>query len=298
MKKTNVLNQLSNFETTRMYVRQLMTLAENVFQFKNLPEFIDVSFLNRKLTRTGSIAFFKDEVLGVIALPYVPIGELDIYGRPNRIQVFSYTGGYQRTLNRDEYVIMYDNNGRYPLWLDIKQYAERLALYVRTIDINVSQQKTPRFWKCKSGQELSIKKMLNEIDSNDNSVLTYDNIDVDDIELVLEPAPYVADKLNFDKDKLFNEFLRLVGISNLSFQKKERAISDEVQALQGGTIASRYSRFEPRKRAIDEINAKFGTNIEVEYYDGMPTSIEELNSLLGEEIMNIDEEEVATNENL
>ena len=29
-----------------------------------------------------------------------------------------------------------------------------------------------------------------------------------------------------------------------------------------------------------------------------PTSIEELNDLLGEEIMNIDEEEVATNENI
>ena len=298
MKKTNVLNQLSNVETTRMYVRQLMTLAENVFQFKNLPEFIDVSYLNKKLTRTGSIAWFKDEVLGVIALPYVPIGGLDIYGRPNKIQVFSYTGGYTRTLNRDEYVIMYDNNGRYSLWLDIKQYAERLALFARTIDINIAQQKTPRFWKCKSGKEQTLKHMLNEIDSNDNSILTYDNIDVEDIELVLEPAPYVADKLNMDKDRLFNEFLRLVGIANLSFQKKERAISDEVQALQGGTIASRYSRFEPRKRAIDEINKKFGTEIEVEYYDGMPTTIEELNSLLGEEVMNTDEKEVATNESL
>jgi hypothetical protein len=27
---------------------------------------------------------------------------------------------------------MYDNNGRYPLWIDIIQYAERLALDTRT----------------------------------------------------------------------------------------------------------------------------------------------------------------------
>ena len=60
----------------------------------------------------------------------------------------------------------------------------------------------------------------------------------------------------------------------MNFQKKERNIKDEVLASQGGTIASRYSRFEPRKKAIDEINKKFNTNIEVKYYDGLPTSID------------------------
>lgn len=60
----------------------------------------------------------------------------------------------------------------------------------------------------------------------------------------------------------------------MNFQKKERNIKDEVLASQGGTIASRYSRFEPRKKAIDEINRKFGTDIEVKYYDGLPTTEE------------------------
>jgi hypothetical protein len=58
----------------------------------------------------------------------------------------------------------------------------------------------------------------------------------------------------------------------MNFQKKERNIKDEVLASQGGTIASRYSRFEPRQKAIKQINEKFGTNINVRYYDGIPTS--------------------------
>ena len=58
-------------------------------------------------------------------------------------------------------------------------------------------------------------------------------------------------------------------------QKKERNIKDEVLASQGGTIASRYSRFEPRQKAVDEINEKFGENIEVSYYDGIPTSVDD-----------------------
>lgn len=106
----------------------------------------------------------------------------------------------------------------------------------------------------------------------ENTVLTYEDINLDDIQLILQPAPYVADKIDIQKEKIWNEFLRLIGIANMNFQKKERNIKDEVLASQGGTIASRYSRFEPRQKAIKLINEKFGTNINVRYYDGIPTS--------------------------
>lgn len=282
MERKLINSQLSNFKTYDMYRRQLMTLAENVFEFENLPEYIDTSYLNKNLLRKGSIAFFKDEVMGVIALPYINISTLDIYGRPKKIQAIA-QNGYRKTLNQDEFIIMYDNNGRYPLWLDILQYAERLALCTRTIDINISQQKTPRFWKTKAEKEKSIKDLVNNVDGNENIVIAYDNIDLDDTTMVLEPAPYVADKITLDKDKIYNEFLRLIGVANLSYQKKERNIKDEINAMQGGTIASRFSRFEPRQKAIKLINDKFGTDIKVKYYDGIPTSEKELEENLEDE---------------
>lgn len=133
--------------------------------------------------------------------------------------------------------------------------------------------------------------MINNVDGFENVVITYNDIDLDDTTVVLEPAPYVADKVDIAKDKIYNEFLRLIGIANLSYQKKERNISDEIQAMQGGTVASRYSRFEPRKKAIEEINAKWGTNIEVAYYDGVPKSNEEFDEMLDEQDKNIIEEE-------
>ena len=275
MQRKQIDSQLSNYNTFQMYIRQLLTLAENVFEFKNLPEFIDIAYLNSTLLRQGSIAFFQDEVMGLLALPFVAYGRLDVYGRPIKIQVNG-QNSYRRILDKDEFVIMYDNNGRYPLWLDILQYAERIAQMTRTIDINIAQQKTSRVFKTKSGTEKSIRDLVNNVDAYENTILTYDDIDLDDISLVLAPAPYVADKISIDKDKIYNEFLRLIGIANLSYQKKERNIKDEINAMQGGTIASRYSRFEPRKKAIEQINEKFGTNIEVEYYDGLPSTSKEL----------------------
>lgn len=274
MKRKLINSQLSNFATYNMYLRQLLTLAENVFEFKNMPTFIDISYINKQLLRKGSVAFFKDEVLGLLALPYIVVNGLDVYGRPKKIEVLG-QNGYRRTLNSDEFVIMYDNNGRYPLYLDICQYAERIALDTRTADINIAQQKTPRVFKTTTEKEKSVRDLVNNVDGYENTIITYDNMDLDETSLVLAPAPYVADKVDLHKQNDYNEFLRLIGVSNLSYQKKERNISDEIQAMQGGTIASRFSRFEPRKRAIEEINKKFEEKIEVKYYDGIPSSVEE-----------------------
>lgn len=285
MKAKLINSQLTNFKTYEMYKRQLLTLAENVFEFKNLPNFIDVAFLNKVLLRQGSIAFFIDEVMGLLALPYISMGKLDVYSRPVKIQVYG-QNGYSKVLNQDEFVIMYDNNGRYPLWLDILQYAERIALDTRTTDINIAQQKTPRFWKTSSEKVKSVQDIINNVDGLENTVLSYDNIDLDDTTLVLAPAPFVADKIDIHKEKDWNEFLRLIGIANMNFQKKERNIKDEVLASQGGTVASRFSRFQPRQNAIDEINKKFenvllengekalSKKLEVSYYDGLPTTEE------------------------
>lgn len=271
MKKKMINTQISNFKTYNMYFRQMLTLAENVFEFKNLPEFIDVSYLNKQLLRKGSVAFFEEDGLGLIALPYNVVGNLDVYGRPNRIEVFG-NNSFHRILDRDEYVIMYDNNGRYPLYLDICQMAERIALCVRTEDVNILHQRTPRVWKTSKDKELSLKNAINEIDSMQENVIAYESLDIEDANVILAPAPYVTDKIDAHVKELWAEFFRLIGVANLQEQKRERVIVDEMVASQGGTIASRFSRFEPRKEAIEKINEKFNADIQVQYYDGEPTS--------------------------
>ena len=273
MKKKMINSQISNFKTYNMYFRRMLSLAENVFEFENLPKYIDVAFLNKTLLRQGAIAFFKDEVLGLIALPFAYVGKVDVYGRPTIIQVYG-QNNYSRILKDDEYVIMYDNNGRYPLYLDICQMAERLALCIRTEDINMIHQRTPRIWKTSKDKELSVKQTINEIDSMTEDVVAYDSLDIDDMSVVLAPAPFVTDKIDDHIEKLWADFYQLIGVANVQETKKERLIRDEMVASQGGTIAARFSRFEPRKNAIEKINDKFGVKISVHYYDGEPDSKE------------------------
>lgn len=294
MERKLINSQMTNLKTYEMYKRQFMTLAQNVFEFENLPEYIDVAYMNYVLLTRGSIAFFYDDVLDeIIALPYTTVGKLDIYGRPTGIIAQAKNGQYYRRLESNEFVIMYDNNGRYPILNDILQYAERMGQTTRTIDINVDQQKTPRVWLTRADKEKSIKDLLNNVDAYSESVIAYDDINLDETQCILQPAPYVADKLQQTKESIYNEFLRLIGVASVTEQKKERLITDEVQASQGGTIASRFSRYEPREKAIKLINEKFGKylkkgEIKVKFYDGDP-SMEETTKT------DIDEMEVEEN---
>ena len=279
MSRRNALTQISNLKTTEMYKKQCTSLAENVFSFSNLLDdekvkFLDMSFVNHELVCKGSIAWFMDEELGLLALPFMNVGALDLYGRPTTIQVIG-KNGYTRQLDVGEYVIMYDNMSRIPLIFDVLQYAERLALIQRTIDINVKQQRTPRYWQVTTENKKSVMDALDGIDSMNDTIITYDGIDLGNINLNLSPAPYVTDKLSEEKDKTWNEFLRLIGICNTTYEKKERNIKDEVILSQAGTIASRFTRYNARLDAINKINKMFDMNIEVGYYDGLPTSLKE-----------------------
>ena len=295
--KTKMINsQLNNFRTYQKVLREMLTLAENVFDFENLPENIDRSFLNITLVKKGCIAFFVDEVMGLTALPFKSTkGLKDVYDRPLGITVFA-SNGYQRNLKPDEYVLMYDNNGKYPIYLDICQLAERAALCIRTQDINIKQQRTPRFFTA-SNQDvaLSLKKLIDDIESNDDTVVSYDGVPTSEITNVLSPAPYVTDKIDDHLDKIWASFYRLIGVANLVEQKKERMITDEMSASQGGTIASRWARFEPRQRAIEEINKKFNMNISVRYYDGEPDS-KKGDEDVSDDVSDVDSESVSTQE--
>lgn len=280
MKIRTINSQLSNVKTYLAYKDRMLMLAENVFTFKNMNPFIDLAYVNSELLRKGSIAFFYDEVMGLIALPYMNIGVLDIYGRPTKIKPISRNGAYNRILNSDEFVIMYDNNSKIPIYPNIIQHAERISQLKRTLDINVSQMKTPRFWQTSEENKKTVQKIKDTVEAGQEVVFTYDNLDIDGITCNLNPAPDLMESLNQAKVNEWSEFLELIGISNVSVQKKERMIRDEIITSMGGTIASRFSRFESRKKAIEEINKKWNQDISVEFYDGLPTTIQDPESFL------------------
>lgn len=147
MGRKYINSQISNFQCYIMTRNKMVDLAENVLKKKNLPLYIDKSYVNKILLSQGSICFFVDEVLGLLALPWISIAGLDVYGRPRRVQCYGANGYSSRILTQGEFVIMWDNTSHRSLYPMVCQYAERFSNAVRTQDINIAQQKTNRIWK-------------------------------------------------------------------------------------------------------------------------------------------------------
>lgn len=293
MRKKLVNSQLTNLLTYNKIKRKMIMLASNVFIFKDIEEKapnIDIDYVNESLIYNGSVAWFYDEILGLLALPYTVLGQPDLYGRPVNIEVHGKVGSYHRKLKRDEFVIMYDNSGKYPLISDIVQDAERIGQCLRIEDVNVAQQKTSRIWTTDKDKELTVKNILNNVDGNVENVVAYDSVDVGNLTSVIAVAPYVTDKIDDHIRTLWESFYSHIGISSVLINKKERLIKDEMRASQGGTIASRFVRFNPRAKALEEIKKKFNIEIELAYYDGIPATYEELEDYTDEEVEEVIDE--------
>lgn len=262
--------KLNNIATFQFYLNYMVTLANSVFTFENASYSLNPLWINDKLLRRGSIAFFRDDVTEELtALPYNVIGKRDKYNRPIKIRCIGQNGYQSDVLDfrKKEFVIMYDNLSYMPLYGSILQLAERMARHTRTIDININQQRTPRILKTSNNKELSVKSFLRSVENYEEAIVTYKDMDLDDLEAVMMPAPYVADKVWESKQNTWNEFCNLVGISTIPVEKKERLISSEVIASMGGNYIGRYSRYTPRKYAIDMINDFFGTDLKLVCYD-------------------------------
>lgn len=265
-KRTNFEDSATTNTLTYMqYLRRLMELSMSMFEWKNLPNTVDPRYIELRLFETGSVVFFKDDVLGELCLDCIQQGNFDVYGNPITRRAYSCYNNYQKVLSNKDSVIIWNNYLRTNSVTDIQLYAKRLWDLDRSVDVNAKAQKTPLLIQCNEKQKLSMKNLYMQYDGNTPVIFADNNIDINGVKVISTQAPYVADKLYQLKNQIWNEALTYLGISNLNINKQERLITDEVSSSQGSTISSRYSRLECRKQAVEKINEMFGLNIEVDY---------------------------------
>lgn len=246
------------------YFDRLTELSISMFEWKNLPDTIDERFLELSLFGDGMAIFFEDEVLGYLALRTMIGGRLDVYQIPTERTAYA-SNGYNKHLDNENSVIIFNNMIHTNSTRVVETYARRLYELDRIIDVNAKAQKTPVFIQCEETQRLTMKNLYMKYEGNEPFIFGDKSLNPNALKVLKTDAPYVADKIYQLKTQLWNEALTYLGISNLNVQKKERMISDEVIRNQGGTIASRYSRLESRRKACEQINDMFGLDIECNY---------------------------------
>lgn len=254
--------------TFQHYYNRLTELAISMFEWKNLPDSVDPRFLELTLFSDGMCVFFKDEVLGELALQTMIGGQLSVYRIPKIRRAYA-TNGYNKKLDDTDSVIIFNNMIHTNSIRDIEMFAERLYNIDRTIDVNVNAQKTPVLITCNENERLTMKNIYKEFDGNAPVIYANKGFDPKSVNVLKTDAPFVADKLYQLKTQIWNEALTYLGISNVNVQKKERLLTDEVTRNLGGTIASRYPRLEARKQACKQINKMFNLDVDVDYRDDL-----------------------------
>ena len=259
-----------NTLTYMQYVYRLMELSISMFKWENLPPSIDERFLEMILFTDGHAVFFKDDALSenedmkYLSLQCTFNGPFDVYRIPIKRRAYA-VNNYQRELNNEDSVLIYNNMLHTNSYLTVINFAKRLYNLDRIVDVNANAQKTPILIKGTEQQRLSLKNLYKEYDGNSPVIYADKSLDLNALQVLNTGAPYVADKIYQLKTQVWNEALTYLGISNVSFQKKERMVQDEVTRSLGGTIASRYSRLDSRRKACEQINAMFGLNIDCNF---------------------------------
>lgn len=268
-RKPNTTNDIfwqsdeDNVITYVTYVNRLCELAATVYEWKGLPDTIDSRFLEMGLMARGYMLYFRDEVIGDLCLPCTIGGKWNVYNIPIERYAYASNGYYNHKTEKDS-VIIYNNMLHTNEMPAIVNYAKRLYLIDRTIDINVNAQKTPVLLIANQDQQLTLKNLYQKYDGNSPFIFGDKQLNANTLQAINTGAPYVAGNLYELRTNIWNEALTFLGIPNIAIQKKERMLKDEINRNNGGTISSSYGRLQARKQAADQINKMFGTSITVD----------------------------------
>lgn len=264
MKETDLAMAINN-QTYIDYLDRLKLLATSLFSWEGLDEIAGTGasrFLELSLYEYGRACFIKDENLGYMALRVNPSDTFNVYMLPTKVTAWSI--GYNKEYDFDDVVYIMNNDLQVPTSRTINQFAYRLYETERTIDVNLIAQKTPVLIEGDTKTILTLKNVYMQYSGNTPFIFGNKQFDISNKLNVLNTnAPYLIDKLELHKHEIWDECLTYLGIDNANTDKKERLITDEVES--NNEVINYYLNcfYKTRKSACDEINKKFGLNIEL-----------------------------------
>ena len=261
----------SNADLVRHYARYLFEKVLSVYKFENLPPEWPVNYFLYCLFGYGFITVFNTEEYGLIANE-CSLSGYDIYYQPTQALVANPILGSRR-LNIGEDCELIKVQPDYNSIMDIVSlYADLMALCTETAGINLLNSKMSYvfFAENKAAAE-SFKKLYDKIASGEPAAVTdklllgEDGNETWKIFSQNVGQNYITDRILTDMRTIENMFNTDVGIPNANTMKRERLISDEVNANNVDTQSKTMLWLETIRDGVDKVNSMFNTDITVKY---------------------------------
>lgn len=256
-------------ETGQFYQRYLLKKALSVFKW-TLPEWWDENYFLYTLYCRGFVAIFDSGKFGVIPQGCGLQG-YNVFYRPKRVII---ANPLLTTLEREIDVdcVLMQLQPDYMGILDLcSHYAEKMALASSAINQNLwSTRLATVFFAENDAEQQAVKKAYDRMTSGDPMVVVRKNLRDENGNLKYEifnrdvKNSYVISDLIADLRKIEAEFDTRVGIPNANTDKRERLITDEVNANNVETTILSDMWMDSIQDAIKKTRDMFGVEIKCE----------------------------------
>ena len=267
----------------RNYFRKyLMQKAISVFKW-DIPNEWDKDYFLYTLYGAGFIAIPDTDRYGVICQQCAP-GGYNLYYRPSYVIVTNPLLPTM-TLNIDRECILVKLQPDYSSICDIVgYYADQLALASEALGMNMINVKSATVFGAENkAQAESYKKMYDNVSEGDPAVVIGKNLLNDDGTPAWFPftqnikESYVASDILSDMRKIEAMFDTDIGIPNANTDKRERLISDEVNANNVETATRCEVWLETVRKEFDKANDMFGLKLSVDWRVNPQTAAQTFN---------------------
>lgn len=272
-------NARSPTETYSYYQGMLINRIIRMFEFKNMPESIDIDFLNYTLITTGNIGFTKLD--GKLYSLFGNVG-----GEPNEYYFPKYyiianpvLGSKQFTIDEDGVVMFNTTIDRF---VQPKKYQTPLKSLIDITAQQLTEVTVSALSACKniraaifiSAKDEETKQAalnaLGKIYDGDPCVIFKDKI-IESLNITPNPAigesAKALSELREEYQFYLAQFYNAIGINSNYNMKRERLNTAEVNTNTDSLLINITDMLYQRQTAVTKINAMFDTEISVDFSD-------------------------------
>lgn len=243
----------------------LLNLAISRFTWTNLPPGLTSEHLEYLLMKYGQLACYDNE-LGTFILPCHPVERFNVYGLATKYYINSLNGEINIKKDVDDIIILKNNPIAKGDLSIIEYYSNVLSDIDSTEDVNLFQQNIPKIIVTDENSKLTAKNIIRKLQEFKVVIYAKKGISnfIEQSNILDNTAPFLLDKLQDYRIDKYNEILSLLGINNANTEKKERLITDEVNANNDFIQINIDLMYDLRKKFCDDFNKKYNSNLKVE----------------------------------
>ena len=254
----------------RYFRKYLLQKAMSVYKW-NLPETWDKDYFLYTLYLCGFLAVTDTPDYGVIP-QYATLSGYNVFYRPTTALITNPLFG---TLNRqiDVDCTIIKIQPSYSSIMDIiNYYADMLALCSQSISINLINTHTATIFPAsdKATAE-TVKKMYDKVASGEPAVFVGKKMFDDMGNPIWQPFEkdvknlYISDMILSDMRKIENQFATEIGLPNANTDKRERMITDEVNANNVETASRPELWLQTLQAGCEKTRSMFGVDVSVDW---------------------------------